>query len=63
LNVVRVNIAVITLSVIAQGEEGGERAEEGGEGRHVVCHVRHSVRGDVNTRERETGCEFYEGRI
>jgi hypothetical protein len=63
LNVVRVIIAVITLSVIAQGEEGGEHAKEGGEGRRVVGHVRHSVRRDVNMGARETGCEFYQGQI
>jgi hypothetical protein len=53
------NLVVITVTSlsIAQSEEGGERAKEGGEGRRVVGHVSHSVREHGKERKGE-GCEF-----
>jgi len=51
----------VTLNVIAQGEEGGERAKVGREGRRVVGHVSHSVKEHEHGSERER-CEFIKAR-
>ena len=48
-----ITVFTLTLSIVAQDEEGGERAKESGEGRRVVGHVGHSVKRDMNIGGRE----------